>query len=65
MSELSAHTAALRKSGRCGVMVSEAWRADDPRSNHARTRVMLSADARFVGRDEARTSVAVPTARYA
>ncbi len=54
VSELSAHTAALRKSGRCGVMVSEAWRVDDPRSNHALTRVMLTADARFVGRDEAR-----------
>lgn len=54
VSELAAHTAALRRSGRCGVMVSEAWRPDDPRSNHALTRVMLTADARFVGRDEAR-----------
>ena len=54
VSELSAHTAALRAHGRAGVMVSEAWREGDPRSNHALTRVMLTATARFVGRDEAR-----------
>lgn len=54
VSELSAHTAALRRSGRCGLMVAEAWRTDDPRSNHALTRLMLTVDARFVGRDEAR-----------
>nr|MBK7066248.1 pyridoxamine 5'-phosphate oxidase family protein [Deltaproteobacteria bacterium] len=35
VSELSAHTAALRKSPRAGVMVSEAYREGDPRSNHA------------------------------
>jgi putative heme iron utilization protein len=54
VSELSAHTAALRANGRAGLMVSEAWRADDARSNHALTRVMLTVEARFVGRDEAR-----------
>lgn len=54
VSELSAHTAALRASARAGLMVSEAPRADDARSNHALTRVMLTVDARFVGRDEAR-----------
>lgn len=54
VSELSAHTAALRKSPRAGVMVSEAYREGDPRSNHALTRVMLTVDARFVGREEAR-----------
>ena len=54
VSELSAHTAALRASPRAGLMVSEAFREGDPRSNHALTRVMLSVEARFVGRDEAR-----------
>ena len=56
VSELSAHTAALRQSPRAGVMVSESYRAEDARSNHALTRVTLSVDARFVARDEARAS---------
>lgn len=54
VSELSAHTAALRKSPRAAVMVSEAYREGDPRSNHALTRVTLTVDARFVEREEAR-----------
>lgn len=54
VSELSAHTGALRANGRAGLMVSEAYREGDARSNHALTRVMLTVDARFVSRDEAR-----------
>jgi hypothetical protein len=54
VSELSAHTAALRQSPRAALMVSEAYWEADARSNHALTRVMLTVEARFVSRDEAR-----------
>ncbi len=54
VSELSPHTAALRADPRCGVLVSEAPRPDDPRSNHALVRLSLRCTARFLSRDEGR-----------
>lgn len=54
VSELSPHTAALRGDARCGWMIHEPPRAGDPRSNHALTRLMLRATARFMARSEAR-----------
>lgn len=54
VSELAAHTGALRRDPRCAWMVSESPREGDPRSNHALTRLMAKATARFLSRDEAR-----------
>ncbi len=54
VSDLSAHTGALRRDSRCAWMVSDAPREGDPRSNHALTRAMAKATARFITRDEAR-----------
>lgn len=54
LSALSPHTAALRADARCAVMVSEAPRPDDARSNHALMRLSLRCTARFVSREEGR-----------
>lgn len=62
VSELSSHTAALRADPRCGLLVSDPPAADDPRSNHALTRLSLRCAATFVSRDEAE-ALGV-TARY-
>jgi len=56
VSTLSPHTAALRADPRCGVLVSEPPRPDDPGSNHALVRVSLACTAKFVSRDEARAA---------
>lgn len=53
VSELSSHTAALRADPRCGFLVSDPPMVDDPRSNHALTRLSLKCTAEFVSRDEA------------
>lgn len=54
VSELSPHTAMLRRDPRCAWMVSESPNPADPRGNHALARVMAKATARFLTRDEAR-----------
>ncbi len=54
VSELAPHTGALRRDARCAWMLNESPREGDPRSNHALTRVLARATARFVTRDEAR-----------
>jgi|LNFM01.2.fsa_nt_gb putative heme iron utilization protein len=52
VSELSAHTPALRANPRCSIMVNASPSKDDPNSNHALTRLIVRADARFLSRDE-------------
>jgi putative heme iron utilization protein len=54
LSELAAHTAALRADARCGWMIHEPVRGDDPRGGHGLARVTARATARFLSRDEAR-----------
>jgi hypothetical protein len=54
VSELSPHTSALRASPTCAWMIHDPPTPGDPRSNHALTRVMGNATARFLSRDEAR-----------
>ncbi len=53
VSELSAHTPALRANPTCSLMVHAPPSATDPNSNHALTRLIVKAHARFVSRDEA------------
>ncbi len=54
VSELSAHTGALRRDPRCAVLIADPAREGDPRENHALARLSFRATARFVTRDEAR-----------
>jgi putative heme iron utilization protein len=53
VSELSPHTAALRATTACALMVARAPTPDDPRDHHALTRVTVRASHRFVDRAEA------------
>lgn len=55
VSELAPHTGALRRDPRCAWMLAESPREGDPRSNHALTRLMARATARFLTREEARS----------
>lgn len=54
VSDLSAHTPALRASPRCSLMMHKSPAADDPNSNHALTRLIVRADATFVSREAAK-----------
>jgi len=54
LSELAAHTAALRADARCAWMIHEPARDDDPRGGHGLARLTARATARFLTRDEAR-----------
>ena len=53
VSDLSAHTPALRADPICSLMIHAPPSPEDPNSNHALTRVMLRARASFLSRDEA------------
>lgn len=53
VSELSAHTPALRLSPLCSIMVHALPSPEDPHSNHALTRLIVKARARFLTRTEA------------
>ncbi|MGQ9836374.1 MAG: pyridoxamine 5'-phosphate oxidase family protein [Cyanobacteriota bacterium] len=53
ISELSSHTQALRADPRAGLLIHEPPRAEDPRSNHALVRVMVSGKAEFLSREAA------------
>lgn len=53
LSELSPHTAQLRADPRCAVLIHDPPVADDPRSNHAITRLSFRATAEFLTRPEA------------
>lgn len=54
VSELSAHTPALRAHPLCSLMLHASPSKDDPNSNHALTRLIVKARARFLSRDEAK-----------
>lgn len=56
VSELSAHTNALKENPKCAVMVNALPTPNDPNSNHALTRVMMDMTATFLTRDEALAS---------
>jgi putative heme iron utilization protein len=53
VSDLSAHTPALRAESVCSLMIHAPPSPEDPNSNHALTRVMIRARASFLSRDEA------------
>lgn len=53
VSELSAHTAALREAGRATLMVHRDTTADDPRDHHAVERASLRCAATFLPRADA------------
>lgn len=54
VSELSAHTPALRAHPLCSLMMHASPSKDDPNSNHALTRLIVKGAARFLTRDEAK-----------
>jgi putative heme iron utilization protein len=62
LSELSAHTAALRADPRCSLMLHALPSPDDPNANHALTRLIVKGRARFLSRTEAGEAGA--TSRY-
>lgn len=53
ISDLASHTASLRQDPRCSLMMHEPPHPEDPRSNHALTRVTFKAKATFLSRAEA------------
>lgn len=53
VSELAAHTAALRVEGRAALMVHRGPSEDDPRDHHATERAVLHVLAETLSRDEA------------
>lgn len=53
ISDLSAHTQALRADPRASLLIHEPPTPGDPRSNHALSRVMVSGEAQFLSREEA------------
>lgn len=53
ISDLAAHTAPLRQDPHCGLAIHAIPQPEDPKSNHALTRVMIKGDAQFLSREEA------------
>ncbi|MEN9230607.1 MAG: pyridoxamine 5'-phosphate oxidase family protein [Thermostichus sp. DG02_5_bins_236] len=53
ISELSSHTQALRADARASLMIHEPPTPEDPRSNHALARVMVTGEAEFLSREAA------------
>lgn len=53
ISDLSPHTAALRQDPRCSLLIHASPDAEDPRDNHALTRLSLKGSGRFLSREEA------------
>lgn len=53
VSELSAHTSALRGDPRCALLVHRGVTQNDPRDHHAIERASVAVAARFLSRDEA------------
>ncbi len=53
ISDLSAHTLALRADPRAALLIHEPPTLGDPRSNHALPRLMLKGTAQFLSREEA------------
>lgn len=53
VSELSAHTAALRASPACALLFRRELTPDDPRDHHATERATVHGEAHFLTRDEA------------
>lgn len=53
VSELSAHTAALRATPACALLFRRELTPDDPRDHHATERATVHGEARFLTRDEA------------
>ncbi|NJK61904.1 MAG: pyridoxamine 5'-phosphate oxidase [Synechococcaceae cyanobacterium SM2_3_1] len=53
ISDLSAHTQPLRLNPRCSLLIHTNPEPDDPRSNHALTRLSVQGEAHFLTREEA------------
>jgi putative heme iron utilization protein len=53
VSELSAHTAALRANPACALLLRRELTPDDPRDHHATERATVHGEARYLTRDEA------------
>ncbi len=53
ISDLAAHTAPLRQDPRCGLTIHAIPQPEDPKSNHALTRVMIKGDVEFLSREQA------------
>jgi putative heme iron utilization protein len=64
VSELSAHTSALREHPRCALLIHALPSASDPNSNHALTRVMMDTTATFLSREQAQADGVVSQWRH-
>lgn len=53
ISDLAAHTQALREARQCSLLIHEPTRPEDPQSNHALRRVTFQAEAQHLSRSEA------------
>jgi hypothetical protein len=54
ISDLSAHTQPLRQNPRCSLLIHANPEPEDPRSNHALTRLSVQGEAHFLSREEAK-----------
>ncbi len=56
ISDLSPQTGALRQDPRCSLLIHAPAQREDPKSNHALTRLSIQGSARFLSREAAATT---------